>query len=138
MNNCRVRDVLILDTLIRLAIFDDSTDRRELSAILKEYSAINGDWDKEEERLKPKKKAENSESEEKGARRKTGETVQTISKNNDVAKKFMHVAAMQTAYVNMQQKAIQLMNQHYDGKLLSPKSCSSSHIGETRNSFPFS
>lgn len=40
VNRGRVRDVLILDTLMRLAMTDDNTDNRSLEAVLKDYNPL--------------------------------------------------------------------------------------------------
>lgn len=40
VNKGRVRDVLLLDTLVRLAEIDDSTDNRPLEEVLKDYNSL--------------------------------------------------------------------------------------------------
>lgn len=40
VNKGRVRDVLLLDTLVRLAEIDDNTDNRPLEEVLKDYNTL--------------------------------------------------------------------------------------------------
>lgn len=40
VNRGRVRDVLILDALVRLAEIDDNTDNRSLEEVLKDYNPL--------------------------------------------------------------------------------------------------
>jgi DNA polymerase I-like protein with 3'-5' exonuclease and polymerase domains len=104
VTQCRMRDPSMLDILIRLAISDDYTSNRNLIDIVKEYNPEYAESQIDDHVLGQRLFS--------GTEKITLEQLD-LQNNNIAAQAIRDVIAIVPAYVNLQSRAIDLMNQYY-------------------------